>query len=47
VMGVRPPVTAEIEGHAWVELHGAPAFEAADPSLVVTFAYPDRAPVCP
>ena len=43
VMGLRPPARAEIEGHAWVELHGAPAFEAADPSLVVTFAYPDRA----
>jgi hypothetical protein len=43
VMGVKPPATLEIAGHAWVELHGAPAFEAVDPSLVVTFAYPDRA----
>jgi hypothetical protein len=44
VMGVKPPATTEITGHAWVELHGAPAFEAVDPGLVITFTYPDRAP---
>lgn len=43
VMGVKPPATIEITGHAWVELHGAPAFEAVDPGLVITFTYPDRA----
>jgi hypothetical protein len=48
VMGVKPPATTEITGHAWVELHGAPAFEALEPGLVITFAYPDRAraPAC-
>ena len=43
VMGLRPSAP-EILGHAWVELDGIPVGEAVDPELVVTFAYPDRAP---
>lgn len=42
VMGVKPLLNAEITGHAWVEIHGEPAFEEVDPDLVVTFAYPSR-----
>lgn len=44
VMGIKPPRTmgrGEIEGHAWVELDGAPAFEDIEPELVVTFSYPE------
>jgi hypothetical protein len=40
VMGLRPG-DAEINGHAWVELGGAPAFEALEERLAVTFSYPD------
>jgi hypothetical protein len=43
VMGLRPSAP-EILGHAWVELDGVAVGEAVDPELVVTFAYPDRAP---
>lgn len=42
VMGIKPPASGEITGHAWVELDGAPAFEEAPADLVVTFSYPDR-----
>ncbi|TKD04974.1 lasso peptide biosynthesis B2 protein [Polyangium fumosum] len=38
VMGLSRP--GEIEGHAWVELDGAPYGEELDPDLVVTYAYP-------
>jgi len=38
VMGLSRP--GEIEGHAWVELDGAPYGEDLDPDLVVTYAYP-------
>jgi hypothetical protein len=43
LMGIKPPTNTEITGHAWVELDGKPAFEAVDPDLVITFAYPARA----
>lgn len=39
VMGLDP-TAKDIEGHAWVELAGEPAFETLDPGLAVTFAYP-------
>lgn len=38
VMGLSRP--GQIEGHAWVELDGAPYGEELDPDLVVTYAYP-------
>ncbi len=43
VMAVAKPQApgAEIEGHAWVELDGAPHGEELDPGLVVTYAYPE------
>lgn len=40
VMGIKPD-SDEIAGHAWVELSGEPFDEDVDPSLVVTFAYPE------
>ncbi|MRG97893.1 lasso peptide biosynthesis B2 protein [Polyangium spumosum] len=42
VMGLSRP--GEIEGHAWVELDGAPYGEELDPDLVVTYAYPCTTP---
>ncbi len=30
------PKSRDIEGHAWVELGGAPLLEAVDPRLIVT-----------
>lgn len=39
VMGVER-VAPDIEGHAWIELHGEPYGETVDPSLVVTYSYP-------
>jgi hypothetical protein len=39
VMGLDPKAR-DIEGHAWVELDGAPVGEEIDPGLTVTFAYP-------
>ncbi|MDI1447284.1 lasso peptide biosynthesis B2 protein [Polyangium sp. 6x1] len=38
VMGLSRPDA--IEGHAWVELDGAPYGEELSPDLVVTYAYP-------
>jgi hypothetical protein len=37
------PRAADIEGHAWVELDGAPVGETLAPGLTVTFAYPSGA----
>lgn len=39
VMGLNPRA-ADILGHAWVELDGAPFGEDVEPGLAVTFAYP-------
>jgi len=40
VMALDPKKAA---GHAWIELDGAPLGEEIDPSLTVTFTYPDSA----
>jgi hypothetical protein len=40
VMGLSRP--GAIEGHAWVELDGAPYGEELDPDLIVTYAYPSN-----
>lgn len=42
VMAVQPS-SADITGHAWVELDGEPVGETLDPGLTVTFAYPSSA----
>lgn len=50
VMAIDPPAgpASDLEGHAWVELEGAPYGEALDDRLVVTYAYPeDPAPSRP
>jgi len=39
VMGLGSAV--DLEGHAWVELDGAPWGEEVDAGLVVTYAYPE------
>jgi Transglutaminase-like superfamily len=39
MMGLDPRA-ADIVGHAWVELDGAPFGEEVEPALAVTFAYP-------
>ncbi len=39
VMGLSPS-SEQIEGHAWVELEGRTLGEELDPSLVVTYSYP-------
>lgn len=39
VMGLDPK-KRDIEGHAWVELHGEPVGETLEPGLTVTFSYP-------
>ena len=39
VMGLSPGA-AEITGHAWIELDGAPMGETLDDDLVITYAYP-------
>jgi hypothetical protein len=39
VMGLDP-TKRDIEGHAWVELHGEPVGETLEPGLTVTFSYP-------
>lgn len=39
VMGLSPRAP-EIEGHAWVELDGAPMGETVDDDMVITYAYP-------
>lgn len=42
VMAIEPPKEplADLSGHAWVELDGAPLGEEIDATLVVTYAYP-------
>lgn len=45
VMGLDlDPKKRDIEGHAWVELHGQPVGETLEPGLTVTFSYPTSAP---
>ncbi len=39
VMGLSPRAL-EIEGHAWIELDGAPMGETLDDDMVITYAYP-------
>ena len=39
VMGLSPRAP-EIEGHAWIELDGAPMGETVDDDMVITYAYP-------
>ena len=39
VMGLSPRAP-DIEGHAWVELDGAPMGETVDDDMVITYAYP-------
>lgn len=41
VMGLDlDPKKRDLEGHAWVELHGEPVGETLEPGLTVTFRYP-------
>lgn len=42
MMALDPSRGDDIEGHAWVELDGAPFGEVVDPGLVVTYTYPSR-----
>ncbi|HEY8186963.1 MAG TPA: lasso peptide biosynthesis B2 protein [Pyrinomonadaceae bacterium] len=38
--GVRKDNDGQIDGHAWLERHGKPIFEATFPAYAVTFRFP-------
>ena len=38
--GVRKDSQGQVDGHAWLERHGKPIFEATAPAYAVTFRFP-------
>ena len=38
--GVRKDSNGQVDGHAWLERHGQPIFEATSPAYAVTFRFP-------